>query len=52
MNTWKTANAVVRRLEATIPVDAPFEGDVRQVTRRRTTGVELRVRDDVGGWAW
>lgn len=29
MNTWKTANDVVRPLEA-----------------------ELRVRDDVGGWAW
>ena len=62
MNTRKTADAVVRRLEAAIPVydvsergcslcvglvdgrdfiaDAPFEGDV-----------ELRVRDDVGGWA-
>lgn len=104
MNTWKTANAVVRYLEATIPVydvseqgsslyvslvdgrsfivDAPFEGDVRitpgvrtyegglqllkdleaeltdagfdvrQVTCRRTLAVELRVRDDVGGWAW
>ena len=104
MNTWKVADAVVRHLEATIPVydvseqgysfyvslvdgrsvivDAPFEGDVRitpgvrtyegglqllkdleaeltdagfdvrQVTCRRTTGVELRVRDDVGGWAW
>lgn len=104
MNTWKTANAIVRRLEATIPVydvseqgyslyvslvdgrsfivDAPFEGDVRitpgvrtyegglqlskdleaeltdsgfdvrQVTCRRTLAVELRVRDDVGGWAW
>nr|DAV94030.1 MAG TPA: hypothetical protein [Caudoviricetes sp.] len=104
MNTWKTANAVVRHLEATIPVydvseqghslyvslvdgrafivDAPFEGDVRitpgvrthegglqlledldaeltdagfdvrQVTCRRTTGVELRVRDVVDGWAW
>lgn len=98
MNAWKTANAVVRHLEATIPVynvseqgyslyvrlvdgrgfivDAPFEGDVRitpgvrtyeggrqlledldagfdvrQVTCRRTLGVELRVRDDVGGWA-
>lgn len=103
MNTRKTANAVVRHLEATIPVynvsehgyslyvslvdgrsfivDAPFEGDVRitpcvrtyedglqlledldaeltdagfdvrQVTCRRTTGAELRVRDDVGGWA-
>lgn len=104
MNTWKTANAVVRHLEATIPVydvseqgysfyvslvdgrdfivDAPFEGDVRitpgvrtyegarqlledldteltdagfdvrEVTCRRTLGVELCVRDDVGGWAW
>lgn len=104
MDTWKTANAVVRHLEAAIPVsdvsergyslyvslvdgrgfivDAPFEGDVRitpgvrtyeggqklledleaeitaagfdvrQVACRRTTSVELRVRDDVGGWAW
>jgi hypothetical protein len=103
MNNRKTADAVVRHLEATIPVydvsergcsfyvslvdgrdfivDAPFEGDVRitpgvrtyeggqrlledldaelteagfdvrQATCRRTTGVELRVRDDVGGWA-
>lgn len=104
MNNWKTADAVVRHLEATIPVydvseqgyslyvslvdgrdfivDAPFEGDVRitpgvrtyeggrqlledlevelthagydvrQVTCRRTLATELRVRDDVGGWAW
>ena len=104
MNTWKTANAVVRHLAATIPVydvsergyslyvslvdgrsfivDAPFEGDVRitpgvrayegglqlledleaevtgagfdvrQVTCRRTLTTELRVRDDVDGWAW
>lgn len=104
MNTWRTANAVVRRLGATIPVydvseqgyslcvslvdgrsfivDAPLEGDVRitpgvrtfegglallddleaeltdagfdvrQVTCRRTLAAELRVRDDVGGWAW
>ena len=37
MNTWKTANAGF---------------DVRQVRCRRTTGVELRVRDDVGGWDW
>jgi hypothetical protein len=103
MSTWKTAKAVVRHLEATIPVydvseqgyslyvslvdgrsfivDAPLEGDVRitpgvrtyegglqllgdleaeltdagfdvlQVPCRRTLGVELRVRDDVGGWA-
>lgn len=104
MNTWKTADAVVRRLEAAIPVynvseqgyslyvglvdgrdfivDAPFEGDVRitpavrtyeggrqlledleaeltdagydvrRVTCSRTLAAELRVRDDVGGWAW
>lgn len=104
MNTWKVATAVVRHLEAAIPVynvseqgyslyvslvdgrdfivDAPFDGDVvispgvrtvegalalledldaelteagfdvRQVACRRTLGVELRVRDDVGGWAW
>ena len=37
MNTWKTANAVVRHLEAAIPVY-----DVS----------ELRVRNDVGRWAW
>ena len=41
MNAWKTADAVVRRLEAAIPVY-----DVR-----RTYDVEPRVRDDVGGWA-
>lgn len=63
MNTWKTANAVVRHLEATIPVyDASLEGDVRITPRVRTyeggqrlledLDAELRVRDDVGGWAW
>ena len=62
MNTWKTANAVVRNLEATIPVYAPFEGDVRITPGVRThegglqlledLEAELRVRDDVGGWAW
>ena len=104
MNTWKTADAVVRHLEATVPVydvsergyslyvslvdgrdfvvNAPLEGDVRitpgvrtfeggqrlledleteltdagfdvrQVTCRRALTAELRVRDDVGGWAW
>lgn len=104
MNTWKTANAVVRHLEAAIPVydvsergyslyvslvdgrrfivDAPLEGDVRitlgvrtfeggqrlledleaeladagfdvrLVTGCRILATELRVRDDVGGWAW
>lgn len=102
MNTKSTADAVVRRLERSIPVycvsdhgystlvclvdgrsffvDAPFEGDVviapavrtlegalalledldaelteagfdvRQVVCRRTCLLELRVRDDVGGW--
>lgn len=49
MNTWKTANAVVRHLEAEL-TDAGF--DVRLVTCRRTLAAELRVRDDVGGWAW
>lgn len=96
MNTWTTANAVVRHLEATIPVydvseqgyslyvslvdgrsfivDAPLEGDVRITPGVRTheggledleaeltdagfdvrqvLATELRVRDDVGGWAW
>lgn len=91
MNTWKVADAVVRHLEAAIPVydvseqgysfyvslvdgrsfivDAPFEGDVRitpgvrtyegglQLLKdleacHQTTSVELRVRDDVGGWDW
>ena len=77
MNNRKTANAVVRHLEATIPVsehgyslvdgrdfivDAPFEGDVRITPGARTydgglqllegLDAELRVRDDVGGWAW
>ena len=77
MNTRKTADAVVRNLEAAIPVYdvritpgvRTYEGgrhlledleveltdagyDVRQVTCRRTLAAELRVRDDVGGWAW
>lgn len=76
MNTWKTADAVVRHLEATIPVseqgyslvdgrsfivDALLEGDVRITPGVRTyeggqrlledLEAELRVRDDVGGWA-
>lgn len=102
MNTWKTADAVVRHLEAAIPVydvseqgcslyvslvdgrdfivDAPLGGDVRitpgvrtyegarqlledldaeltdagfdvrEVACSRTAGVELRVRDEAGGW--
>ena len=47
MNTWKTANAVVRHLEATSPVY-----DVRQAARRRSIGCEIRVRDAKGGWDW
>lgn len=73
MNTRKTADAVVRRLEAAIPVydvsergyslyvDAPLEGDVGIAPGVRAfeggrrlpedLEAELRVRDDVGGWA-
>lgn len=67
MNTWKVANAVVRHLEGDVRItpgvrtyedglqlledlDAGF--DVRQVACSRTLAIELRVRDDVGGWAW
>lgn len=63
MDTRKTADAVVRRLEATIPVydvDATLEGDVRITPGVRIyedglqlledLEAELRVRDDVGGW--
>ena len=48
MNTWKTADAPLEDLEAEL-TDAGF--DVRRVICRRTTSVELRVRDVVGGWA-
>ena len=53
MNTRKTANAVVRHLEATTPVyDVSEQGfDVRQVHCSRTLDAEPRVRGDVGGWA-
>ena len=60
MNAWKTADAVVRRLVdgRDFIVDAPFEGDVAIAPGVRTyeDGLrlrdgELRVRDDVGGWA-
>lgn len=37
MNAWKTANAVVRQVAC---------------RRTPTTTTELRVRDDVGWWAW
>lgn len=59
MTTWKTANAVVRRLEAAIPVYdvseqgyspgvRTYEGSLELLEDLET---ELRVRDDVGGWA-
>ena len=60
MTAWKTADAVVRRLEAAIPVyDVSEQGyslyvspvDVRRVRCSRTHAVELRVRDDEGRWA-
>lgn len=41
MNTWKAANAVVRHLEATIPVYNVFE-----------QGYSLYVSPADGGWAW
>lgn len=61
MTAWKTADAVVRRLEAAIPVDAPLGGDVGTAPGVRAfeggrrlledPEAEPRVRDDVGGWA-
>lgn len=61
MNAWKTADAVVRRLEAAIPVyDVSEQGsglyvslvDGRDfiVDAPLEDDAELRVRDDVGGW--
>ena len=65
MNAWKTADAVVRRLEAAIPVYdvsergySPYAG-IAPCVRTCEGGrrlledleAELRVRDDVGGWA-
>ena len=61
MTTWRTANAVAEHgysLYVSLVdgrdfiVDAPLEGDVRQVRCSRTLDAEPRVRDDVGGWAW
>lgn len=56
MNTWRTANAVVRHLEATIPVYdvritpgvRTYEGGLQPL---EDLEAELRVRDDAGGWA-
>lgn len=59
MTTWKTANAVVRHLEATTPVydvfehgysfivDAPFEGDVRITPGVRTYEGGLQLLEDL-----
>ena len=49
VRTYEGGQRLLEDLEAEL-TDAGF--DVRQVTCRQTTGVELRVRDDVGGWAW
>ena len=60
MNAWKTADAVARRLEAAIPVyDVSERGyslcvglaDGRSSIVDAPPEGELRVRDDVGGWA-
>lgn len=48
MDTWKTANAVVRHLEATTPGVRTREGGLELLEDLAT---ELRVRDDAGGWA-
>lgn len=65
MNTWKTANAVVRHLEATTPAyDVSEQGyspcvslvDGRSSIVDAPLEGDVRitpgVRDDVGGWAW
>lgn len=56
MNAWKTANTVVRHLEAAIPVyDVSEQGYglyVSLVDGHRTLATELRVRNAEGGWAW
>lgn len=49
VRTYEGGLQLMEDLDAEI-TDAGF--DVRQVACRRTRGVELRVREDVGGWAW
>lgn len=49
VRTFEGALELLEDLDAEL-TDAGF--DVRQVACRRTLGVELRVRDDVGGWDW
>lgn len=48
VRTHEGGRQLLEDLDAEL-ADAGF--DVRQVTCSRTHGVELRVRDDVGGWA-
>ena len=49
VRTFEGGQRLLEDLEAEL-TDAGF--DVRQVTCSRTLATELRVRDDVGGWAW
>lgn len=49
VRTHEGGRQLLEDLEAEL-TDAGY--DVRQVTCRRTLATELRVRDDVGGWAW
>ena len=49
VRTLEGARQLLEDLDAEL-TDAGF--DVRQVACRRTCFLELRVRDDVGGWAW
>ena len=64
MNAWKTANAVVRHLEAAIPVydvsEQGYSPCVSLVDGRSfivdaplegDVRITPRVREDVGGWA-
>ena len=61
MNTWKTANAVVRHLEATTPVYDVSEQDYSPVDGRNfivdaplegVVRITPGVRTYEGGWAW
>ena len=48
VRTYEGGRQLLEDLEVEL-TDAGY--DVRQVTCRRTLAAELRVRDDVGGWA-